>query len=375
VAEINEINFTLFFTAGMSLKAWEDVGLLHREIAIYKRLLGHVSGVSFVTYGGPQDLELQEELCGIEILCNEADIPYEEYAGNLLDIHAKHLKEASIYQSNQLAGSIMAIEAARRFGGTAIVRCGYFPSEFHRLECGRDHRYDSLFSEESEALSSAHQVILTSDMARRFAVAAFGLSPEKITVIPNYVQTDLFKPSADVCSIPGRIVVPGRIVHQKNSLALVKALINYDCELVFLSDGELRTEVEKYVNQCGIRATFTGFVDHRCLPHIFRSAELAVLPSRFEGGPPKMLMEAMACGIPAIAGNSPGNRELIFDGHNGLLCGLDSKSIRKSVSLALENHSLRRKLGIRGMEFIRKMHSLDHIFQLYLNFLHEITQG
>ena len=41
----------LFFTSGVSLRTWDEVGMFEREVAIYRRLQKHGVELSFVTYG------------------------------------------------------------------------------------------------------------------------------------------------------------------------------------------------------------------------------------------------------------------------------------------------------------------------------------
>ena len=58
--KLSDINLTLFFTGGVGLKTWAEVGNLDREVAIYKRLTGHLRPVNFITYGGKDDGQYAE---------------------------------------------------------------------------------------------------------------------------------------------------------------------------------------------------------------------------------------------------------------------------------------------------------------------------
>ena len=46
----------LFFTRGVSLKTWDMVGNLDREIALYKRIMDDMNHVTFITYGDATDI-------------------------------------------------------------------------------------------------------------------------------------------------------------------------------------------------------------------------------------------------------------------------------------------------------------------------------
>ena len=50
----------LFFTRGVSLKTWDMVGNLDREIALYKRIMDDMNHVTFITYGDATDIEFSD---------------------------------------------------------------------------------------------------------------------------------------------------------------------------------------------------------------------------------------------------------------------------------------------------------------------------
>ena len=61
------MRLVLFFTHGVSLKTWEDVGMLEREVALYRWMQGHGVQVTFVTYGYASDMSYADRLGGIRI--------------------------------------------------------------------------------------------------------------------------------------------------------------------------------------------------------------------------------------------------------------------------------------------------------------------
>jgi|TARA_Y100000310_G_C20223560_1_gene596837 hypothetical protein len=73
------MNLTLFFTRGMSLKVWHEIGMFYREVALYERLRDRGVSISFVTYGDAHDLDYKECLPGIEIHCNRWGLPSRVY--------------------------------------------------------------------------------------------------------------------------------------------------------------------------------------------------------------------------------------------------------------------------------------------------------
>ena len=87
------MNLIVFFTNNVSIKVWNDCGILDREIAIYKNLISSGIHVSFITYGDKIDFTFRNKLHGIQILCNRWGFKKTTYAKYLHIIHWKSLKE------------------------------------------------------------------------------------------------------------------------------------------------------------------------------------------------------------------------------------------------------------------------------------------
>lgn len=99
------------------------------------------------------------------------------------------------------------------------------------------------------------------------------------------------------------------------------------------------------------------------------SADLAVLPS-YREGMPKSLLESAACGLPLVATDVPGCRELVVQNVNGLLVPpRDSKRLAEAIVQLLENRERREAMGKRSREMVCELFSLDRVvretMQLY----------
>ncbi len=87
-------------------------------------------------------------------------------------------------------------------------------------------------------------------------------------------------------------------------------------------------------------------------------AKIFVLPSLVEGHP-KALIEAMACGIPAIANNIKGINTLIKPEENGLLFPHTPASLKKQLQRLLTNKSLYTKLSLSSREYVKKFYDFN----------------
>lgn len=85
------------------------------------------------------------------------------------------------------------------------------------------------------------------------------------------------------------------------------------------------------------------------MPKIFSQSHIVCLPSKYGEGVPKVLIEAAACGRPIVTTNSPGCREIVRDGINGLLVPVnDVSALASALQRLIENKELRLSMGQQG---------------------------
>lgn len=366
-----KLGLVLFFTRGVSLRTWAMIGLLEREVALYLRLLQRGFRVDFVTYGGSSDREYAEKLPGIRILCNDQDLPWEEYEGRLLELHRDALQNAHIIKTNQSYGAELALEAATAFQKGFVARCGYMWSQ----NAAREHGDDSDQAREArrvehKAFSAADRVIVTTPAMREDVIRRIPEAASRIAVVPNYVDTDLFRPM-DIPRERNTLVFVGRIAPEKNLEALLTAIQSLDVRLILIGEGKLRSALHDKFGSLDGRVTWEGNVPNSRLPEYINRAGLFVLPSRYEGHP-KSLLEAMACGVPVIGADSPGIREIIRHGKTGYLCGADAAGIQAAVSEVISRPDLAADMGANARRFIEEAYSLDKIADLEAALLREV---
>ena len=118
----------------------------------------------------------------------------------------------------------------------------------------------------------------------------------------------------------------------------------------------MRTALEALSRQLGLarRVAWRGAVDHSAVAGLLGDADAFALPCRVDGrgdkdGIPVALMEAMAAGLPVVAGDLPAVRELVEDGRTGLLVdGSDPEAVAAALGGLSRDPALRRRLGEGG---------------------------
>jgi glycosyltransferase involved in cell wall biosynthesis len=129
-------------------------------------------------------------------------------------------------------------------------------------------------------------------------------------------------------------------------------VVRDDVHLLVIGDGPLRQRLEKYARQVHVddRVHFLG---HRAdVPRILPHCDLLWLASEYEGLP-NVVMEAMAAGLPVVASDIPGNRDLIVPETTGYLVPVGDRAgfARHAVEI-LSRPELAQALGAAGRKRI-----------------------
>ena len=353
------MHLLLFFTEGMSLKKWEEAGILSRELKPYLEL--HLLGIeiSFITYGDKEDLDLSKRIDGLNIYCNQMNLPMPLYKKLIHILHYKAFKSCNIIKTNQMFGSNIALRCAKYFKKPLFSRFGYMLSEFEKNE---NREYENFIDLENKVFDYADKIIVTTKSIKSEVEKRINKQVDKILIVPNYVDTDLFKPKSNKI-IKYDVLFVGRIVYQKNLISLLKALDTLNSNALIIGNGHLRDELISQFSHLEERITWVKCIPNNELPIIMNQSKLFVLPSHYEGHP-KILLEAMSCGMAALGANSPGISGLIKHGINGYLSNIDSDSIRIAINELLSESDLRKSLGHSAREFALKNFSLEKVVKI-----------
>lgn len=349
----------LFFTTGISLRTWDKIGNLEREIRPYNELADYFNKIYFFTYGDISDLKYQNVLNkNIEILPKKLKIPSKLYSLLLPLVYRKELKTVDILKTNQMNGAIAAVLAKWFYKKKLIVRCGYEWLGF--LENGKSEKWKRIIVHilEKVIYQASDKIILTSENDKKFVESKFDITSSKMQIVHNYIDTKLFKPMI-VKKEENRICIVCRLEEQKNLFNLIKAISSSSVRLVIIGEGSLKESLEDCSKKQKVNVEFKGNITNQKLPEELNKSELFILPSFYEGCP-KVLLEAMSCGVPCIGTDVKGIREIIKHKENGFLCNTDAPSIRKAILNVLSNEELRIKLSKNARKTIVERFSLEN---------------
>ncbi len=361
----------VFFTHGVSLELWEKRGMFSREVRFYEELAREVGEVWFFTYGEHDEQYLNRLGPNIRLFPKRCKCPPSHYALMLPFVYRKQLKQADVIRIHQTAGAIPALLAHWLLHKPLIVRCGYQWSKFLERTGASKIKQWAVAVIEKIAYDTAAFVIITSQEDLEYVAQRYAIERSKLNLIPNWVDTDLFKPMS-VEKQPRTICFVGRLEEQKNLHALVKAMRGVQANLVLYGEGSQRTQLEDAAHEYGVNVEFRGRIANEELPAALNACEIFVLPSFYEGNP-KVLLEAMACGLPVIGTRVEGIQGVIRDGENGVLCGTDVPSIHAALARLLGEPSTRQRLGASARETILGNASLSQAIHLEVGLLQHLA--
>ena len=164
------------------------------------------------------------------------------------------------------------------------------------------------------------------------------------------------------------IVSVGRLVHRKGQDVLIAAMPEIlreipDAHLLLIGEGPYRQYLETRVKklQLDSHVSFIGRISYRDLPRYICLGEVFAMParSRFAGleveGLGIVYLEASACGLPVLAGNSGGAPDAVREGVTGVVVdGRDAQTVAQSISELLAAPQRARQMGLAGRAWIIK---------------------
>jgi len=356
---LRDKTLALFFTCGVSLKLWHDIGMIDREVAIYNKLSKYFKHIYFLTYGGKEDLRFRDYLADNITIVPKKYIPNNLlYSFMLPFIHRKMLKKVDILKTNQMSGSWSAVLTKLIYRNKLVVRTGYMWSiNFSRAN---PKSWENLIIKRAEAFAYRIADATITSSQRNFDYVGQNYQSHNHILIPNYVETEVFRPLNGITKKKGSICFIGRLSREKNLLALLEALEGLPYTINIIGSGPQVGQLKELARSNGVKANFLGNIPNHELPRVLNEHELFVLPSLWENMP-KTLLEAMACGLPVIGTNVEGIKEVVKGEENGILCETNPKSIRQAIISVMEDEGLKQRLGEKARKTIEQRFSLEKL--------------
>jgi len=221
----------------------------------------------------------------------------------------------------------------------------------------------------------ADRIIAVSSTTKESLIKDYGINREKISIIPNGVDTMLFSPKKDVEKIPESILHVGRLEPRKGISTLLKAIALVkkeipDIHLYLIGKGDIGG-YKSTVSELSLQnqVTFLGTVSQRELIEWYNRVEICVIASVVEGFG-RVAVESMACKTPVIGTEVPGLVDIIADGETGILVPPEKEdALAKAIINLISDPELRQRMGEQARKRVKERFELnmvlDKVFDQY----------
>ena len=256
-------------------------------------------------------------------------------------------------------------------------------STIHATEAGRnsgirDSQQKYINDTEWMLTYESTEVIVNSNYMKGELQRLFGLPFEKINVVPNGVNLLLYSGIDRDYEFRRRyamdnekiILFVGRLVYEKGVQHLIAAMpkiLNgyHDAKLVIAGKGGMMDELKQEANALGLgdKVYFTGYINGKDVPKLYKAADVAVFPSTYEPFG-IVALEAMLSERPIVVSDIGGLNEIVQHRENGMKCYAgNANSIADSILELLYNPELCANVTKKAKAKVRNEYNWNKIAQ------------
>jgi glycosyltransferase involved in cell wall biosynthesis len=275
----------------------------------------------------------------------------------------RYLKETKktfdiIHDNQSLSYGILSL--SRRMPVTATIHHPITVDRRMEIKASRSFlkklkvlRWFSFVNMQKKVARKLPQIITVSESSKKDIAREYKVHESRFRTIPIGIDTELFYPMDSIRREPGRIITTNSADMPLKGLYYllhaVKAVLNIrPLKLTIVGTPKKDGEVEKLIKQLELApyVNFTGRIDHERFVREYAKAELAVVPSLYEGfGLP--VGEAMACRVPVISTTGGALPEVAGDAAK-LVPPRNISALKEAILELLEDSKQREALAEKG---------------------------
>lgn len=200
-------------------------------------------------------------------------------------------------------------------------------------------------------------ITAVSDAAAEYVTT---LTNHQINIVPNGINLKKYKLTRKKSDVP-QILYIGRLEKRKGVRYLLDAFAQVqqslpDARLIIAGDGPDREKLQRYAKTLGLKhVEFLGYIDESKKLELLASADVFCSPALYGESFGIVLLEAMAAGIPIVAGDNPGYRAVMKErGTLSLVNPRQSDEFGRRLVLLLTDEGVRKLWGDWAKEYVQQ---------------------
>ena len=354
------MNILVLFTYKVSVKDWNEAGIINREFELYKNLnKTNKFNYSFITYGDENDLIYNLDEFSIlplysKIKFSKSGIGNFYNSLRIIKIFKKEFQNADIIKTNQLNGAWVAVIAKIIYKKKLLIRTGYDLYYFSIKENKPLMKRYFFYLLTKLALYFSDYYVVSTSIDKARLVSRFGKRyNSKIKVNSNWVMT--FEDVIPFHERKDQFISVGRLEEQKNYQNLVELFSKTKYKLIIYGDGSEKDLIEEKARRLGSQLELKGSFDHKELLKEYEKYKYFVLNSHYEGNP-KVVMEAMSAGCVVILRHHENNEEIITSGENGIFYYKDEELLEVLNKIDQLNM---KKISDNARSYVKENHLIE----------------
>lgn len=226
----------------------------------------------------------------------------------------------------------------------------------------RYHRYVMNAEKQMYASPTLKHVICNSHMVKQEIIEDFGVCADKISVIYNAIDNQVFVPALpaekqqlknqyQIPQTPTCFIYVGSGFERKGLAAAIAAIANTTAILLVIGNDKNQQKYEQLATQLGCRERIFFFGMQKKTLDFYQMADALLLPTLYDPFP-NVILEALSCGLPVITSTTCGGAEFIQNGKNGFVCdALDIAALTTAIS-AIPKETAWAEMSIMARETI-----------------------
>ena len=352
-------------TYGVSLKDWEDNGLLDREMKLYEKLSKDRDvHFTFLSFGNSEDSNIVKNFNVIPVYehIEKGDGKFRNFLGSFFVPFRvkKIIEKPDIIKTNQLMGSWVAIVFSLIYSKSLIIRTGYDPYSFSIYEKKSVFKRSAYFLLTQVSIIFSSIYIVTSKVDKVFLKNKFLKTKNKIHILPNWVDASYkYDLSETKVRYKDKVLSVGRLEAQKDYSFLISSFKNLGIEIDIVGSGSEKEKLIELSSSNNVKVNFLGRYSNNELLDIYKKYNIFVSTSSYEGNS-KSILEAMSSGCVVVARNNINNQEIITNGKNGLLFK-NKSDLQEIIQKLTNNDEMILNISQNAIDYIKQNNSLELI--------------